>query len=1044
MDKTRRRLLQGSVAAGGAAAFAAGYSGPLAKMAKGLSGSAGAAPAHPVHGDAPAPEYRVDLASGTLTPNPDQRLAFTVCYGCTTKCGVRLRIDTKTDTVIRALGNPYHPLSADRHLDPETPVREALLSVSALGDRGQENRSTACARGNAMIAQIDSPQRVTHCLKRVGPRGAGQWARVPFEQVIEEVCEGGDLFGEGPVEGLRALNDPDTPLDPDNPEYGPKTNQLLVMEATDYGRSAVLKRFAFNAFGTRNYGHHGSYCGLAFRMGSGAVMNDLAKNAHMKPDYANARFALLVGSAPSQAGNPFKRQGRLLAEARSRGDLDYVVVDPALNAAVTGSAGPRNRWVPIRPGTDSAFGMALIRWLLEHDAIATEMLALPSAAAAEAVGEAAHTNATHLVIASPEHPRAGEILRLSDLSPADAKRAAAGTVGGTADDDAEADAPVVAAPDGRLVSAAQAPRGQLYVAREATLADGSRVALRSALWLLREAALEHELADYAAHCGVPVRTIEALGEKFRQHGRRAVVDCHGGMMSGAGFHAAFALQVINLLVGSVNMKGGYAHGGGKFNGTTKGPRYDLADFPGRRKPQGVFLSRSRFPYEKTSEYRRKVAAGESPYPARAPWRRLAPPVLSDHLASALEGYPYPIKALIGCMANPLYGQAGLERLIGERLRDPKRLGLFVAVDGFINETNRYADYIVPDSVMYEVWGFSSAWSGNLTKMITACWPVVEPRQQRTAEGEPVSMESFFIATAKRLGLPGFGAQAIPDRQGRLLPFDRAEDFYLRAAANIAFLQTPLPPASEDDVALSGLAPLLPRIEATLPAEERGPVAFLYSRGGRFQEIAEAYEGEKLGNRWRRTFCVYNEEVGTTIDSQTGQRLRGVPEFRLPALSDGTPLRAAFGEADWPLLAFSFKSNLMNSYAIGLERLRMIKPYNPVLVNRRDAEAAGIAHGDLVEIESPGGAVTALALVSDAVMPGAVGIEHGYGHRELGAGDHVIDGEARPGNPWIAAGVNLNDLGFADPTRAVPATWLEPVSGAAVRQGLPVRLRPHAA
>lgn len=181
MDKTRRRLLQGSVAAGGAAAFAAGYSGPLAKMAKGLSGSAGAAPAHPVHGDAPAPEYRVDLASGTLTPNPDQRLAFTVCYGCTTKCGVRLRIDTKTDTVIRALGNPYHPLSADRHLDPETPVREALLSVSALGDRGQENRSTACARGNAMIAQIDSPQRVTHCLKRVGPRGAGQWARVPFE-----------------------------------------------------------------------------------------------------------------------------------------------------------------------------------------------------------------------------------------------------------------------------------------------------------------------------------------------------------------------------------------------------------------------------------------------------------------------------------------------------------------------------------------------------------------------------------------------------------------------------------------------------------------------------------------------------------------------------------------------------------------------------------------------------------------------------------------------------------------------------------------------
>ncbi|MDF1541322.1 MAG: heavy metal translocating P-type ATPase, partial [Candidatus Thorarchaeota archaeon] len=46
--------------------------------------------------------------------------------------------------------------------------------------------------------------------------------------------------------------------------------------------------------------------------------------------------------------------------------------------------------------------------------------------------------------------------------------------------------------------------------------------------------------------------------------------------------------------------------------------------------------------------------------------------------------------------------------IADKLKDPKRLGLYVAVDGFINETNRYADYIVPDSVMYEVWGFTGA------------------------------------------------------------------------------------------------------------------------------------------------------------------------------------------------------------------------------------------------------------------------------------------------------------------------------------------------
>ena len=46
--------------------------------------------------------------------------------------------------------------------------------------------------------------------------------------------------------------------------------------------------------------------------------------------------------------------------------------------------------------------------------------------------------------------------------------------------------------------------------------------------------------------------------------------------------------------------------------------------------------------------------------------------------------------------------------------------------------------------MYEVWGFTGAWRGTLTQMTTACWPVVEPRQVKTKDGDPVCLESFFI------------------------------------------------------------------------------------------------------------------------------------------------------------------------------------------------------------------------------------------------------------------------------------------------------------
>ena len=82
----------------------------------------------------------------------------------------------------------------------------------------------------------------------------------------------------------------------------------------------------------------------------------------------------------------------------------------------------------------------------------------------------------------------------------------------------------------------------------------------------------------------------------------------------------------------------------------------------------------------------------------------------------------------------------------------------------------------------------------------------------------------------------------------------------------------------------------------------------------------------------------------------------------------------------------------------------------------------------------------LVRMRDGVMPGTVAIEHGYGHRELGAGRHSIDGQPMPVNAEHANGVNLNDLGFADPTRpSCKNVWVDWVSGAAVRQGLPARI-----
>lgn len=514
---TRRQWLKGSLALGGVVAFGASYHAVARKTLAGLvDGSAGKLTLDPISGNALPTEGRV---GPQWQANPQQAVSMTQCFGCWTLCGLRVRVDTQQNKILRIAGNPYHPLSHDHHFPYQLPVGEALQRLG--GEQGMTGRSTACARGATLLEGVDSPYRITEPMKRVGPRGSGKWQRISFEQLVAEVTEGGDLFGEGPVEGLRAIRDLDTPIDAKQPSLGPKANQLLVTNAGDDGRDAFIQRFAHQAFGTKNLGSHGAYCGLAYRAGSGALMGDLDKNAHVKPDWDNVRFALFLGTSPAQSGNPFKRQGRQLANARQRDDFNYVVVAPALPLTTT-LANQHNRWVPVLPGTDAALAMGIIRWIIEQHRFNHAYLAIPGGMAMQAAGERSWTNASHLVITTETHPLAGQFLRANMLS---GEPVAEGE-----------ESPVLAqAIDGALQPAAQMLQAELFVTQDVTLHDGQKVQVQSGMTCLQQAAARFTLAEYSQQCGVPEATIIGLAREFTAYQRQAAVISHGGMMGATGF-----------------------------------------------------------------------------------------------------------------------------------------------------------------------------------------------------------------------------------------------------------------------------------------------------------------------------------------------------------------------------------------------------------------------------------------------------------------------------------------------------------------------------
>lgn len=1024
MTTSRRNFLKGAAAAGGLTAFGFGYSHTAEQLLRGVW--AGDQPPHPISGKAPSPEFNVNPETGALTPNPNQAMANTMCMGCTTICGVRVRVDKVRNEILRVTGNPYHLLSTDQHIPYATPVKQSFVGLSRFHEQGLAGRSTACARGNAVLAKLTDPNRVKVPLKRVGRRGEGRWAPISPEQLLREVIEGGDLFGEGHVDGLRVIRDLKTPIDPDNPEYGPRANQLAVLPPFKDGRLGFAARFAKQSFGTVNFTGHRSYCGLSMRSGYAALLGDWKKQPHLKPDFANAEFLLFIGTAPGNAGNPFKRQGQQIAKARSSGKLKYVVVDPVLTNSDSMAADGHSRWLPIKPNTDGALVMGMIRWILENRRYDEAFLRQPNAAAATAAGEVSWSNASHLVVVQDGHPNNGRFLRASDLNLFDG-------------DPAKSPFVVIERTSGVPANQAEAGPAELFYQGEVTLPDGQVLQVRTSLSLLQKEAEKYSLAEYAETCGIPVSTIIELAHEFTAHGKRAAADCHGGTMGSNGFYNAYAIVMLNALVGNLNAKGGTSAGGGRFKEVAPGPRYNLKKFPGMVKAKGVGLGRQGFPYEKSSEYQRKVASGQNPYPSQAPWYPLSPAMSSEFLTAAVNAYPYPLKALILWSSNPLYGIAGLDQQVKVKLADPKTLPLIVSIDPFINESNSYADYIVPDSVLYESWGWASAWGGNLTRVSTARWPVIEPAQVKDEQGIPVDMEWFFIEAARRMGLPGFGSNAIEDAEGQMHPLHRAEDFYLRAAANVAFDGGAVPDVDEEELRLTGVDRLTDIMQSVLKPDEWRKAAYVYARGGRFEDAEMSYQGETLARKYKNPLHIYDEKLATSRNTLSGKRYIGTPTWVRPSLADGTSLESRFPSADWPFRVVSTKSPYVSSHTIGLQKLQQFHPSNAITLHHSDAAKLGVSTGDPVRIITPGGIVKGRALVRGGIRPGVIGIEHGFGHRELGARAHRIGERSTQELKLAGLGVNINDLGFADPQREGASVLADWVVGSVARQGLPARV-----
>jgi anaerobic selenocysteine-containing dehydrogenase len=117
----------------------------------------------------------------------------------------------------------------------------------------------------------------------------------------------------------------------------------------------------------------------------------------------------------------------------------------------------------------------------------------------------------------------------------------------------------------------------------------------------------------------------------------------------------------------------------------------------------------------------------------------------------------------------------------------------------------------------------------------------------------------------------------------------------------------------------------------------------------------------------------------------------------------------------------------NSWMHNLEPLVKGKDRCTAHVHPDDAARLGLRDGEPARVSSRAGAIEVPVEVTDAVMPGVVSIPHGWGHDVAGVRMSVASSHA---------GTNSNLL--AD------ETLMDPLSGNAVLNGIPVELAPVAA
>lgn len=201
--------------------------------------------------------------------------------------------------------------------DPECPIAHGTL----------------CSKGLASAELAYHPDRLTHPVKRIGPKGSGKWERISWDEALDLIAE--KMLGYKEKHGAESV---------------------VFGYGTGRENEAAIYRMA-NFFGTPNVLTAGHLC-----YGPRISTSIITCGSNPIVDYENNPQCVMAWGNNLVIANSDEYKGESLSNCLDAG-AKLIVVDPRL----TRLSARADLWLQLRPGTDAALALGMLNVIIAEE-----------------------------------------------------------------------------------------------------------------------------------------------------------------------------------------------------------------------------------------------------------------------------------------------------------------------------------------------------------------------------------------------------------------------------------------------------------------------------------------------------------------------------------------------------------------------------------------------------------------------------------------------------------------------------------------------------